>query len=80
MRFALVLLAAIALSVSSANSASLPDECSGPMQVGLCDALLERFYFDPVKKSCEQFYYGGCGGNRNNFERLEDCQQKCIAS
>lgn len=26
---------------------------------------------------CRQFYYGGCGGNANNFESEPACQQRC---
>lgn len=26
---------------------------------------------------CRQFYYGGCGGNGNNFETQEQCEQRC---
>lgn len=26
------------------------------------------------------FSYGGCQGNANNFERMEDCQRRCESS
>ena len=26
---------------------------------------------------CEEFTYGGCDGNQNNFESSEQCNQQC---
>ena len=34
-------------------------------------------YFDNFEKRCMPFYYGGCEGNANNFDSLEDCQKSC---
>jgi hypothetical protein len=39
------------------------DLCVLPKEVGLCKAAKPRFYFDASKKLCEEFIYGGCGGN-----------------
>ncbi|CAH8525765.1 unnamed protein product [Schistosoma haematobium] len=44
---------------------------------GICRALIKRFYYDRVNKTCEVFYYGGCLGNRNNFLSKQECEQKC---
>ena len=37
----------------------------------------ERYFYDSLIKQCRQFYYGGCGGNHNNFVSLGDCQRRC---
>ena len=39
--------------------------------------MIPRFYHDKNDGQCKQFYYGGCGGNTNNFETLEECNNKC---
>lgn len=30
-----------------------------------------------LQRDCVQFYYGGCGGNPNNFYNREECLQRC---
>ncbi|WAR18886.1 TFPI1-like protein [Mya arenaria] len=39
---------------------------------------MPRWRYDPDIRSCENFVYGGCGGNANNFEAIEACERKCI--
>ncbi|XP_055373695.1 tissue factor pathway inhibitor 2-like [Condylostylus longicornis] len=45
---------------------------------GPCKALFFRYYFNPCTCQCESFYYGGCEGNANNFQTLDECQNKCM--
>uniref|UniRef100_A0A8D3BPT9 Amyloid-beta A4 protein n=1 Tax=Scophthalmus maximus TaxID=52904 RepID=A0A8D3BPT9_SCOMX len=47
---------------------------------GPCHAMLERWYFVPEKGICAPFLFGGCGGNRNNFESEEYCLAVCSSS
>ena len=69
----------------NANNFKTEEDCQGdctdicllPKEPGLCMAYFERYYYDPTTESCTMFIYGGCMGNRNNFETLEDCQTKC---
>ncbi|XP_055386335.1 thrombin inhibitor hemalin-like [Condylostylus longicornis] len=53
------------------------DVCALPVNLGTCRAKVPRFYFNLRRKRCEIFYYGGCGGNLNNFKTLEECEEIC---
>jgi len=53
------------------------DPCTLPMDGGPCRALKPRYYHNNGK--CEQFIYGGCRGNGNNFASLESCEAQCVA-
>ena len=53
------------------------DRCNLPKVVGTCRASIPSWYFDAQTEDCEQFIYGGCGGNRNNFESEEECLNAC---
>lgn len=55
------------------------DACHLPAETGNCANYTYRFYYDTKEKSCRHFYYGGCGGNENNFVSEEECQQRCVA-
>ena len=53
------------------------DVCSLPSETGQCFALMKRYFFNKDTCACEEFIYGGCGGNGNNFDFIEDCQKAC---
>ncbi|XP_029142887.1 boophilin-G2-like, partial [Protobothrops mucrosquamatus] len=52
-------------------------ECFHPVEVGRCKASFHRFYFNTRTKNCEEFIYGGCGGNENNFVNWITCRAMC---
>lgn len=53
------------------------DVCRQKSDPGPCSAFIKRYTFNASTGQCEIFYYGGCEGNANNFENLEDCEQRC---
>jgi len=56
----------------------IPDVCKLPSKTGPCRAYKGRFFFDEAAGVCKRFKYGGCRGNANNFNTIEQCQQKCV--
>ena len=37
----------------------------------------QRYFFDTKSNHCRDFYYLGCGGNRNKFLTLDECTRRC---
>ncbi|XP_059199129.1 tissue factor pathway inhibitor a [Centropristis striata] len=54
--------------------------CALKDESGPCKAIKDRFFFNVDTGHCELFEYGGCGGNANNFETLEACEETCVVS
>jgi len=61
-----------------ATTPHTPALCELPPEPGNCLAAIPRYAFNPKTQACEQFTYGGCGGNANNFERPLDCLTVCV--
>ncbi|KAH8378178.1 hypothetical protein KR093_009879, partial [Drosophila rubida] len=58
---------------------AVPEQCHQPKETGRCFALFYRFAYNLDTQSCEEFIYGGCAGNSNNFDTKEQCEQVCQA-
>ncbi|KAH7945072.1 hypothetical protein HPB49_006143 [Dermacentor silvarum] len=54
-----------------------PESCRLEPERGLCYAAFTLYYFDAAAGTCEEFLYGGCGGNANRFGSLEECLATC---
>uniref|UniRef100_A0A023GMJ4 Putative kunitz-type serine protease inhibitor 6 n=1 Tax=Amblyomma triste TaxID=251400 RepID=A0A023GMJ4_AMBTT len=52
-------------------------QCAPKAEVGFCKAKLPRWWFNADSGKCEQFYYGGCGGNANKYLTKEKCEKTC---
>ncbi|XP_058116992.1 papilin [Anopheles ziemanni] len=53
------------------------DTCHLPAEIGECQNYTAHWYFDTKEQRCRQFYYGGCGGNGNNFADEQSCVSRC---
>nr|XP_054928993.1 carboxypeptidase inhibitor SmCI-like [Dermacentor andersoni] len=53
-------------------------QCGSKAEVGICKALLPRYWFNKETGECELFYYGGCGGNENRYLTQEKCEETCL--
>jgi len=51
--------------------------CRGPPDSGRCLGYSQRYYYSVESDSCIGFIYGLCGGNKNNFGSVEECQETC---
>lgn len=52
--------------------------CAMKMEDGPCKAMIRSYFFNMYTHQCEEFIYGGCGGNENRFDTLEECKKTCI--
>ncbi|XP_076875187.1 protein AMBP [Brachyhypopomus gauderio] len=53
------------------------EACTAAHDSGPCFGMLQRFYYNSSLMACQQFVYGGCMGNQNNFESEKECLQTC---
>ncbi|XP_060133404.1 actinia tenebrosa protease inhibitors [Zootoca vivipara] len=53
------------------------DRCQLPSDPGPCYANMPRYYYDPSRKRCIRFIYGGCRGNSNRFKTKKACKKAC---
>ena len=51
--------------------------CSLSPEIGPCNFIRKRFFFNATSNQCERFNYGGCDGNENRFAELENCNKIC---
>lgn len=59
------------------NLFEIDKNCVDQPQSGRCLAEFRSYYYNPKTGCCEGFVYGGCGGNGNRYETLEECRDGC---
>ncbi|XP_063243522.1 trypsin inhibitor-like [Bacillus rossius redtenbacheri] len=75
-KLCLMLLCCAAMVVYEVEGTGNP-YCNLPMEVGPCSDFTPRYYYNTDTQRCEEFMFGGCEGNYNNFELLFECQAQC---
>ena len=53
------------------------DICILPKVEGTCRTGIRNFYHNTETKKSEEFIYGGCDGNENRFDTMEECAKAC---
>uniref|UniRef100_A0A3B4XV92 Serine peptidase inhibitor, Kunitz type 1 b n=1 Tax=Seriola lalandi dorsalis TaxID=1841481 RepID=A0A3B4XV92_SERLL len=51
--------------------------CLAPEKVGPCRAMFPRWRYDAAAGVCEQFVFGGCKPNHNNYLSEHECLTAC---
>nr|ADF50032.1 beta-bungarotoxin b chain isoform 2 [Bungarus flaviceps] len=51
--------------------------CDKPPNKKRCTGHIPAFYYNPQRKTCERFSYGGCKGNGNHFKTPQLCMCHC---
>lgn len=60
-----------------ASASQAKEWCKLEKFAGPCRGNFQRWYYDKLARRCLEFPYGGCRGNKNNFESYNECTQMC---
>ncbi|XP_037902835.1 PI-actitoxin-Afv2a-like [Hermetia illucens] len=76
--FSISLFVAIFASIDSGKRVPKNPICLLPKKVGICNADIDRVFYNSTSGLCEVFSWSGCEKNDNNFRLLYDCIVACI--
>uniref|UniRef100_A0AAV2JII7 BPTI/Kunitz inhibitor domain-containing protein n=1 Tax=Knipowitschia caucasica TaxID=637954 RepID=A0AAV2JII7_KNICA len=54
--------------------------CMAPKKVGPCRGAFPRWHYNAASEKCEQFTFGGCRENRNNYVNKDECTKACYGT
>ena len=70
----------LAGAVSTAHAQFDREYCFLPPDSGPCECYWPRYYYNATTGCCEEFIYGCCEGNENNFLTLAECEAACVST
>nr|XP_047921058.1 kunitz-type protease inhibitor 1 isoform X4 [Anser cygnoides] len=59
------------------NAEQTEEHCLTPKKVGWCRGSFPRWFYNPALQQCEEFIFGGCKANKNNYLQEEECELAC---
>ncbi|XP_003703402.1 trypsin inhibitor-like [Megachile rotundata] len=74
---ALFLVVLCCIAMMDGASAGIGPQCLLPLERGPCRAMMIRYGYNPETNQCEEFLFGGCRPNANNFANLNECKESC---
>lgn len=54
--------------------------CMAPKKVGPCRGSFPRWHYNAASEKCEEFLFGGCRENLNNYLSKDECSKACYGS
>ncbi|XP_056250466.1 kunitz-type protease inhibitor 1a [Seriola aureovittata] len=54
--------------------------CMAPKKVGPCRGSFPRWHYNAASEKCEEFMFGGCRENLNNYLSKDECSKACYGS
>ncbi|XP_029973449.1 kunitz-type protease inhibitor 1a [Salarias fasciatus] len=54
--------------------------CMAPKKIGPCRGSFPRWHYNGASEKCEEFMFGGCKENLNNYLTKDECDNACSGS
>ena len=67
-----------AANTNETLTTNLTNPCHLDLDPGPCFGKFMKFYFHSADQKCKAFFFGGCYGNANQFQTVEECEFVCV--